>query len=105
MGCMKNLFNAASSLTALGNTFDKTGQYRNLTEMHQKLLETIQQNKVPTKGSHQTHTDDSDSDYVDKGKSKDKEVKEEIDDSSTDTEQLSGSTSVKVHCHTTFFDD
>jgi hypothetical protein len=25
MGYMKNLFNAASSLTALGNTFDKKG--------------------------------------------------------------------------------
>ncbi len=32
----------------------------------------IQQYKMPTKESHQTHTDDSDSDYIDKSKSKDK---------------------------------
>jgi hypothetical protein len=48
MGYMKNLFNAASSLTALGNTFDKKVQYKNLREMHQESLETIQQNKTPT---------------------------------------------------------
>jgi hypothetical protein len=52
MGCMKNLFNAASYLTALGNTFGKKVQYKNLSELHQELLETIQQNKTPTKGSH-----------------------------------------------------
>jgi hypothetical protein len=58
MCCMKNLFDAASSLTALANTFDKKVQYRNLIEMHQELFETIQQHKTPIKGSHQTHTDD-----------------------------------------------
>jgi hypothetical protein len=90
MGCMKNLFDATSSLTALGNTLDEKVQYKNLSEMHQELLETIQQNKMPTKGSHQTNRDRSDSYDDDKGKSKDKEEKEEIDNNLTDTEQLSG---------------
>ncbi len=45
----------------------------------------IQQNKTWTKSSHQTHTDDSDSDYVGNGESKVEEEKEEIDDNSTDT--------------------
>ncbi len=88
---MKNLFDAASSLTALGNTFDKKVQYKNLSEMHQELLEIIQQNETPTNRSHQTYTDRSDSDEDDKGKSKDQEEKEVIDNNSTDTEQLSGS--------------
>jgi hypothetical protein len=72
---MENSFNATSSLTALGNTFYKKVQYRNLTEMHQGLLETIQQNKMRTKGSHLTHRDDSDSDYVVDNKNKNKEKK------------------------------
>jgi hypothetical protein len=52
MGYMKNLFDDAFSLTALRDTFDQKVQYRNLTEMHQELLEMVQQNKTPTKGSH-----------------------------------------------------
>jgi hypothetical protein len=60
MGYMNNLFNAATSLTALGNTFNKKIQYTNLIEMHQELLEMIQQHKMPTKGSHQTNKDRSD---------------------------------------------
>jgi hypothetical protein len=95
MGCMKNLFDAASSLTALGNTFNKKVQYKNLSEMHQELLETIQQNKKLAKGSHRTNTDRSDSDDDDKGKSKGEEEKEVIDNNSTDTEQFSGSKNKK----------
>jgi hypothetical protein len=60
MGYMKNLFNAASSLTALGNTFNKKVQYKNLSEMHQESVEMIQQNEMLTKGSNQTSTDGSD---------------------------------------------
>jgi hypothetical protein len=44
MGYMKYLFNAAFSLTALGNTFDEKVQYNNLSE-NQELLETIQKIK------------------------------------------------------------
>ncbi len=95
MGCMKNLFDAASSLTALVNTFDKNVEYKNLSEMHQELLETIQQNKMPTKRSQQSNTNGSDSDDDYKGKSKDKEEKEVIDHNSTDIEQLSGSKNKK----------
>jgi hypothetical protein len=76
MGYMKNLFNAESFLMALVNTFNKNVEYKNLSEMHQELLETIQQNKMPTKGSQQSSTDRSNSDDNDEGKSKDKEEKE-----------------------------
>jgi hypothetical protein len=86
MGCTKNLFNAASSLTALVKTFDKNVKYKNLSEMHPELLETIQQNKMPTKGSQKGNRNGSDSDDNDKGKRKDKEEKEVIDNNSTDTE-------------------
>jgi hypothetical protein len=95
MGYMKNLFNAASSLTALVNTFNKNLEYKNLSEMHQELLERIQQNKTPTKGSQQSNMDRSDSDDNNEGESKDKEEKEVIDDSSTHTEHLSGSKNKK----------
>ncbi len=95
MGCMKNLFDAASSFTALVNTFDKNDEYKNLSEMHQESLETIQQNKTLTKRSQQSNTNISDSDDDDESKSKDKEEKEVIDDNSTDTEQLSGSKNKK----------
>ena len=95
MGYMKNLFNAKSFLMALVNTFNKNVEYKNLSEMHQELLETIQQNKMPTKQLHQTNTDRSDSDYIDKSKSKDEEEKEVIDNNSTDTEQLHGSKNKK----------
>ncbi len=64
--------------------------------MHQELLEIIQQNKTPTKGSHWTHTDNSDIDYVDNNESKDKEEKDKIDDNSTETEQVSGSKNKKI---------
>ncbi len=63
--------------------------------MHQELLERIQQNKTPTKGSQQSNMDRSDSDDNNEGESKDKEEKEVIDDSSTDTEHLSGSKNKK----------
>jgi hypothetical protein len=95
MGCVKNLFDAASFLTALGNTFDKRVQYKNLSEMHQELLEMIQQNKMLAKGSQWTNTDGSDSDDDDKGKNNDEEEKEVIDNKSTDTEQLSDSKNKK----------
>jgi hypothetical protein len=52
IGFMKNLFDATSSLTALGNTFNEKVQYKYLSEMHQELLEMIQQNKTLTTGSH-----------------------------------------------------
>jgi hypothetical protein len=32
MGSMKNLFDATSSLTALGNTFNEKVQYKNMSE-------------------------------------------------------------------------
>jgi hypothetical protein len=95
MGCMKNIFDATSTLTVLGNTFDKKVQYKNLSEMNQELLEMIQQNKTLTKGSQQSNTDRSDSDDDDEGKSKDEDEKEIIDNNSTDTEQLSGSKNKK----------
>ena len=63
--------------------------------MHQELLERIQQNKTPTKGSQQSNMDRSDSDDNNEGESKDKEEKEVIDDSSTHTEHLSGSKNKK----------
>ncbi len=47
MGYMKNLFNAASSLTAIVNTFNKNIEYNNLSDMHQKLLEKMQPKKTP----------------------------------------------------------
>ncbi len=63
--------------------------------MHQELVDTIQQNKMQTKGSQQSNTNGSDSDDDDKGKSKDKEEKEVTDNNSTHTEQLSGSKNKK----------
>ncbi len=44
MGYLNYLFNAGSSLTALGKTFNKSVQYRNLTEMHQDYWK--QPNKI-----------------------------------------------------------
>jgi hypothetical protein len=47
MGYMKQLFDAASSLTALVNTINETVKYKNLTEMHQDLLELMEDSKIP----------------------------------------------------------
>ena len=46
MGCMKNLSNAASSLTAIVNTFDEHVQYKNMSDVHQELLEQVQPKKT-----------------------------------------------------------
>jgi hypothetical protein len=97
MSCMKNLFDAASSLTALVNIVDKNVEYQNLSEMNQELLETMQQNKTLIKGPQQSNTDqsDSDDDDSDKGKGKEEEDYEVPDNNSTDLEHLSGTKNKK----------
>jgi hypothetical protein len=61
MGYMKNLSNAASSLTAIVNTFNKNIQYKNLSDMHQELFKQVQPEKI-NKGSQTSKMDKSDSD-------------------------------------------
>jgi hypothetical protein len=53
------------------NTFNKNIEYENLSEIYQGcILETILQNKTPTKKLQQSNTDGSDSDDNDEGKHK-----------------------------------
>jgi hypothetical protein len=48
---MKLRYNAASSLTALVNKFNDNVKYNDLNEMHQELLESLEESKMPAKES------------------------------------------------------
>jgi hypothetical protein len=73
MGCMKLLYDAASSLIALVNKFDDNVKYEALNEMHQELLESLEESKMPSKESlDQNNDDDDDNEYADTSKNEHK---------------------------------
>jgi hypothetical protein len=107
MGYMKNLSNAASSLTAIVNTFDEHVQYKNMSDVHQELLEQVQPKKKTTKGSQTSKMDESDSDEDNEGENEDEDKNYE-DDISTNLQQLSGNKTKKglvIHVDTDLSDD
>ncbi len=69
---MKNLSNAASSMTAIVNTFNKNDQYKNFSDMHHASgIIGTGATKKNTKGSQTSTMDESNSDEDNKGKDKD----------------------------------
>jgi hypothetical protein len=51
MGYIKLLYDAASSSTALVNKFNDNVKYKDLNAMHQELLESLEESKMPSKES------------------------------------------------------
>jgi hypothetical protein len=90
MGCMKLLYNAASSLTAFVNKFNDNLKYKDLNEMHQELLESLEESKMPAKESlDQNNDDDDNNEYDNISKNEHTDDYNEEDGNSTDTEQES----------------
>ncbi len=83
---MKHLFDAVSSLTAFVNTFNEDINYKNLNDMHQDLLETMDDSKLPAKKS--SYSDDDNDNDNDCRKNENKEDNNVEDGNSTDTEQV-----------------
>jgi hypothetical protein len=88
MGFIKLLYNAASSSTALVNKFDDYVKHKDLNEMHQELLESLEESKMPAKESlDQNNDDDDDNESDDTSKNEHTDDYDEEDGNSTDTEQ------------------
>ncbi len=88
MGYIKLLYDAASSSTALVNKFNDNVKYKDLNAMHQELLESLEESKMPSKESLDWNNDDDDNnEYDDTSKNEHTNDYDEEDGNSTDTEQ------------------